>query len=157
MESQLNILAESLDKKLKLLQQIQEYNAKQEQVFRSGDVKLEDFDQAVEEKGKLITQLTGLDEGFEILYAKLARELENNKEQYAQQIKTLQQKVTQVTDLSMSVQAQEQRNKKLIEEYFSKERANIGKGRKTSKAAYNYYKNMSGSNVAPPRFLDSKK
>ena len=48
-------------------------------------------------------------------------------------------------------------NKKLIEDYFRKERDGIRNGRKSSKAAINYYRNMSKSAVRPPQFLDSKK
>jgi len=66
-----------------------------------------------------------LDEGFEIMYEKLARELEGNRERYAAQIRELQKKVSRVTELSVTVQAQEARNKKLIESYFARERAGI--------------------------------
>ena len=57
----------------------------------------------------------------------------------------------------MAIQAQEARNKKLIEDYFRKEREGIRVGRKSSKAAINYYKNMSGSSVVMPLFMDDKK
>ena len=145
MENHLNVLSESLDDKIKVLQEIQEYNNRQEQAFRTEQVNMEEFDAAVEEKGRLIEKLTRLDDGFEILYGHLSEELRQNREKYAQQIKELQEKISKVTALSVSVQAQEARNKKLVEEYFRKARAGLGQNRRSSKAAYDYYKSMSGA------------
>lgn len=156
MENQLSILSESLDKKIQVLTEIQKYNEVQEASFKEGKANLDDFDNAVEQKGRLIDKLNKLDEGFEILYTNLAEQLKDNKERYASQIKVLQQKIKQVTDLGMSIQAQEQRNKALVEQFFAKERQGIRMGRQSSKAAYDYYKNMNQSNFVPPQFMDSK-
>ena len=114
MENQLTILSESLDKKLEVLQKIREYNKRQEEIFSAEKVDMSLFDDAVEEKQRLIDEVVRLDEGFEILYEKLAKELEGNRQRYAVQIKELQAKVAKVTELSVSVQAQEARNKKLV-------------------------------------------
>lgn len=156
MENQLSILAESLDKKIQVLREIQKYNELQEASFQDGKAKLEDFDKAVEQKGILIEKLNKLDEGFEILYAKLAEQLKDNKERYASQIADLQQKIKLVTELGVSIQAQEKRNKALVEQFFAKERHGIRRGRQSSKAAYDYYKNMSQSGYASSQFMDSK-
>ena len=138
MESQLTILSESLDRKLEVLQKIQEYNKRQEETFSAEKVDISQFDAAVEEKQRLIDEVVRLDDGFEIMYEKLAQELEGNRQRYAAQIKELQAKVTKVTELSVSVQAQEARNKKLVEHYFARERAGIGQRRKSAKSAFDY-------------------
>ena len=97
-----------------------------------------------------------MDNGFEKLYANVAEELKGNREQYAEQIRTLQGLVTEVTDTSVAIQAQEARNKKLIEDFFIKERKNLHMNRKTSKAAIDYYRTMNKSAVMMPQFMDSK-
>ena len=157
MESQLTILSESLDKKLEVLRKIQEYNRRQEEVFSAEKVDMSLFDDAVEEKQRLIDEVVRLDDGFEIMYEKLARELEGNRQRYAAQIRELQAKVAKVTELSVSVQAQEARNKKLIESYFAKERANIGQRPKSARSAFDYYKSMSSTGYTQPQMYDSKK
>lgn len=157
MESQLTILSESLDRKLEVLQKIQEYNKRQEEIFSAENVDISQFDAAVEEKQHLIDEVVRLDDGFEIMYAKLAKELEGNRQYYAAQIRELQAKVAKVTELSVSVQAQEARNKKLVEGYFARERARIGQRRKSAKSAFDYYKSMSGAGYVPPQMYDSKK
>ncbi len=157
MENQLTVLSESLDKKLQVLREIQEYNKEQEQIFLADTANLDEFDAAIEEKGRLIEKLEKLDEGFESVYGSLAAELKGNREKYVNQIKALQDKIRRVTELSVSVQAQEQRNKKLVEQYFAKAHNNIRQERKSSKAAFNYYKNMNGGAVPQSHFMDSKK
>lgn len=156
-ESYLDVLEQSLVEKLKVLDRIQDYNMKQEALFRAESPALAQFDSYVEEKGQLIGQLSRLDEGFETLYSSIAEEIKGNRHKYAKQIKRLQELVAQVVEKGVAVEAQEQRNKKLVEEFFSRERSGIKKGRLSSKAAYDYYKTMNKSNVVSPQFMDSKK
>lgn len=153
----LTLLEESLQNKLQVMDEIQQYNLRQQELFQSEEADIDRFDEYVEEKGRLIEKLTALDNGFESLYAKVAKELEGNREQYKDQIKSLQELVTKVMDTSVTIQAQEARNKKLVEDFFRKEREGIRAGRQSSKAAYDYYKNMNRSSVVLPQFLDSKK
>ena len=156
MGNYLSILEESLRKKLVVLDKIQVYNEKQYECFSAEEVDMAGFDAAIEEKGKLIEELTKLDEGFETLYANIAEQLKKNKETYAQQIKVLQDLIRQVTEKSVSIQAQEARNKALIEAYFSKEKKQIREGRVTSKAAYGYYKSLDKAALEASRAFDLK-
>lgn len=156
-ENYLTLLEESLRKKLQVMDEIQQYNLRQQQIFQSEEVDIDRFDEYVDEKGALIEKLNSLDNGFESLYAKVAKELSENRDQFKDQIKVLQELVTKVTETSVSIQAQEARNKKLIEDFFQKTRDDLRMGRKSSKAAYDYYKNMSKSSVVLPQFMDSKK
>ena len=153
----LTLLEESLRRKLQVMEEIQKYNMRQQEIFQSGEVDIDKFDEYVAEKGVLIDKLTALDSGFEKLYAKVSEELQGSREQYADQIRTLQGLVTQVTDRSVDIQAQEARNKKLVEDFFRRERDGIKIGRKSTKAAIGYYKTMSNTALVAPQFMDSKK
>lgn len=156
-ENYLVLLEESLKRKLQVMAEIQDYNLRQQEIFQSGQAELDRFDEYVAEKGALIDKLTSLDNGFENLYARVAEELKGNREKYAVQIKKLQALITEVTETGVAIQAQEARNKKLVEDYFRREKEGIRMGRKASKAAVDYYKNMSKSSVVMPMFMDSKK
>ena len=153
----LTLLEESLRSKLQVMDEIQQYNLRQQEIFQAEEVDIDRFDVYVEEKGQLIDKLDSLDNGFESLYAKVAQELSENREQYRDQIKILQELVTKVTETSVSIQAQEARNKKLVEDFFRRAREDLKVGKKSSKAAYDYYKNMNKSSVVLPQFMDSKK
>ncbi|MBQ8117988.1 MAG: flagellar export chaperone FlgN [Lachnospiraceae bacterium] len=156
MEKQLNILAESLDRKIQILKQIEELNEAQTRSISKEEADLDEFDRVVDQKDVLIDEITRLDDGFETVYEKLAEELKTNRDKYAVQIKSLQEKIVEVTERSVSIQAQEARNKKLVEDYFVKMRSGIKRNRQTSQAAYNYYRNMSGAAYASSRFMDNK-
>ena len=156
MNNYLTILEEGLHKKIKVLEHIQEYNEKQKDAFLSGAVSMQDFDVAVEEKGRLIEEVQKLDQGFETLYANVSAQLKANKDAYKEQIGRMQQLITRITELSTTIQVREARNKQLVEEFFSKQRGDIRQSRISSKAAYDYYKNMSGTKHVPPQFMDSK-
>ncbi|MBR6665237.1 MAG: flagellar protein FliT [Lachnospiraceae bacterium] len=156
MKNYLGVLEDSLYKKLKLLDKIQTYNEAQYQVFSGDNVQIEKFDEYIEEKGVLIEQVLKLDEGFEALYANVAEELKGNRERYASEIRILQELIRQVTEKSVAVQAQEARNKALIESYFAKEKEQIGQGRRSSAVAYNYYANVNKAVQAQPQFMDSR-
>ena len=156
MENQLDILAESLDRKLQILEQIQACNERQTQAFSQETADLEAFDREFEEKDKLIEELERLDSGFDTLYSGIAGELQENRLKYSARIKALQERITKVTECSATIQAQEARNKKLAEDYFARSRNGIRQSRQSSQAAYNYYKNMSGIAYFSSRIMDDK-
>lgn len=153
----LNILEDSLKKKIEVLKQISEINDAQTEVLKGESADLEAFDQMMEEKDQYIDELTKLDEGFESLYDNVKQELIGNRQKYADQIKRLQELITQITDKSVSIQAQEARNKALVENCFKKKRQDLGNSRKNSQAAYGYYQNMNNMKGVQPQFMDKKK
>lgn len=156
-ENYLTILEDSLKQKIAILDEITKLNTEQEALLKQEDLSLEEFDDCVNKKDVLIQKLGELDEGFDSLYEKIREQLLANKEAYKTQITRIQQLISQVTEKSVSIQAQEARNKKAVEDYFAKERQQLREGRQNSKAAYDYYKNMNNTNVVPPHFMDQKK
>ena len=79
-----------------------------------------------------------------------------NKDAYKNQIKRIQELITKVTEKSVSIQAKESRNKKLVEEYFSKKKHEIRQGRQASKTVLNYYKSMSDTSAISSQIMDQK-
>lgn len=156
-ENYLKILEESLLKKIAVLDEIIVYNKEQEKLLEKESVSLDELDFNMSKKDGLIRKLTELDDGFEALYERIREQLLGNKEMYRAQIKYLQELIAQVTERSVSIQAQEARNKKLIESYFAKEKSQLRQGRQASKAAYDYYKSMNNTAVVPPQIMDQKK
>lgn len=157
MENYLDILEECLQKKLKVLEEIAAYNQEQEQLLGKESVSLEELDENMSHKDELIRKVTALDEGFETLYERIKEQILTNKDVYKEQIIKLQQLISQITEKGVSIQAQEARNKKLIEDYFKRERSQLRQNRQSSKAAYNYYKSVNNTNVVMPQMMDQKK
>lgn len=155
-ENYLQVLEQSMHKKMDILSRIQEINLKQEQILKE-EGSAEDFGTTIDEKEKLIGELAKLDDGFEALYRHIEEQLSAGREQYKSQIAELQQLIVEVTEKSMAIQAQEGRNYKVAQSYFTVSRKNLQKNRTTSKAALDYYKSMSNSQIVQPQFMDKKK
>lgn len=153
----LGVLAESLDKKILVLSKIRNLTLTQKELLAAESLDIDAFDRYVDEKDALIKELGLLDEGFEVLYEKVKAEVEKHKEEYKDEIHSLQEKIKEVTDLSVSISTQEARNKEAVEKYFKKQRGNIGKLRKSNKAATDYYKSAYESGRTTSGFLDTKK
>lgn len=152
----LDILEDSLKKKSRILDEIKEINDEQKASLVGEDIQLDVFDSYIERKAECIEKLEMLDQGFETLYSQVEEELKNNREQYADKIRSMQNLIREITDKSASIQAQEDRNRTLISEYFSKKRSEIKDSRRNSKAAMNYYKVQSNTSFSEATFLDSK-
>ena len=156
MENYLLILQDSLVKKLRVLEQLEVCNQKQEAALSREAVSLEEFDGLTEEKGLLIENLQKLDNGFEQLYERVKAQLEANKDAHQMEINNMKELIRQITEKSVSLQAQEARNKALVEKFFAKERGQLKQGRLGSKAAMNYYSNMNRMGVNTPQVIDEK-
>lgn len=156
-ETYVDIMIQSLNKKIQVLERIIELNIVQKEILEDAKSEIERFDKVVEEKAQLIEQMQQLDSGFEKLYARVQEELQGNKEAYASQIKTMQRAIRSITDKSMEIQAQEARNKDLMVRKFTFVKETAKSVRTNSKAATQYYKNMMKLNYVDPQFMDNKK
>lgn len=157
MENYLQVLEESLNKKVDILKKISQMNEEQERLFKQDAFSESAFDELIDRKGMLIDGLNKLDEGFENLYEHIRLQLLDGKEKYAVQIAVLQKLIATVTEMGVSVQAQEARNKSLADSYFLNRKKELKRGRQNSEAALNYYRNMNRSQIVQPQFMDKKK
>ncbi len=155
----LSIMEQSLEKKIEILDRIITKNEEQNVLLKDPNMKWEDFDDNANRKMELIEEIDKLDEGFEDLFERVKEQLQapGGKEKYAQQIVRMQELIRRITEKSASIQAQEARNKVLVEQYFQQSRERIRKGRTSSKAAMDYYKSMSQTSFVQSHFLDDKK
>lgn len=157
MENYLQILIESLEKKSEVLRKMNECDELQFQAFSSEEPDYDAFDKCIEVKDALIQELESLDDGFESLFEKVSEHLKANKSQYATEIRKLQELVQKVTDQSVVIQAQEARNRDLIENFFRQRKSQLGDGRRSAQAAMRYYRNQNNTDFVPPQFMDDKK
>ena len=153
-QTYVDIMIQSLKKKIKVLEEIRKVNILQQQLLEDDRADADDFDQTVTDKSVLIEQMEQLDSGFDKLFDRVKEELQSNREMYGEQIKVMQRCIRTITDLSMEIQAQEARNKDLMTQKFVSVRQKAKVVRTNSKAASQYYKNMMQLNVVDPQFMD---
>ena len=152
LSASLDMLEESLLKKIEVMKKIEEENEKQKNLLSNPD----EVDEVADDKGELIDQLLKLDDGFQTLFDRVKEEVGQNKDSFKEQIKRMQELIQEITGRSASIEATEHRNKKLAEEYFSAARQKMNFSRQTSAAAFNYYRTMNNFKDIPPQFLDNK-
>jgi hypothetical protein len=83
--------------------------------------------------------------------------LQEDRASYADEIKQMQALITKITDKSVAIMAQENRNKEAIIQRKDSTKKQINMARTTNKVAANYYKTMSKLNVLDSQFIDAKK
>ena len=155
-ETYLDIMQQSLEKKIVVLERIIELNQEQRIGLENPELDPDQFDEIVEAKQEMIHQLERLDSGFEKLFENVKNELADKKEQYADRIKKMQELIKDITDRSVEIQAQEQRNMDLMTKKFAAIRQKAKSVRTSNKVASQYYKSMAKLNYVDPQFMDDK-
>lgn len=157
LEALLQIMQDSLEKKIDLLAAIEEKSKEQEVLIKNENFTFQELDENMDAKSNLIEQLTLLDHGFETLYEEIRKELLENKDQYRVQIEEIQNLIVEVTARGASIEAIEARNKTAIEAYFSREKKELQKRKNVSSVARSYYQTAKQMTNVAPQFLDTKK
>ena len=155
--SYLNILQDSLIKKLELLDQIEKKSLEQSEMIKVTNVDLALVDANMDEKAKLIDEILKLDTGFESIYEKVREQLLANKEQFKVQIHNLQGLISKVTEKSTTIQAIEARNKAQMDIVFATQKKEVQNRRNAMSVARDYYQNMNKVKYVSPQFMDHKK
>ena len=153
----LNILYDSLSKKMDLLEQIEKKSIEQSELIKDTSVNLDLVDFNMDEKAKLIEEVLALDHGFQGIYDKIRSQLLDNKEMYKIQIKKIQELIEKVTEKSASIQAIEARNKAQMDIVFATQKKEVQTRRNAMSVARDYYQNMNKVKHVSPQFLDHKK
>lgn len=156
-ESYLDMMADSLQKKIRILQELERLSVEQKDFFAQGSNMDDDaFNASVERKGVLIESLETLDDGFTSLFDNVKQEIGENKHKYAAQISGIQDQIRTISALSSAIEAQEKRNKAAADRYFEAARAELQQGKKSSGTAMLYYQTMNKTQNVSPQFFDSK-
>lgn len=153
----INIMIESLRRKLAALDEVLECSKGQMALLEDPNLEPEEFEADVRKKAELIDKLEQLDEGFDSLYQKVKDELQENKEQYASEIQTMQELIRKITEKSAEIQVTEARNKGCVETKFTSVRKQAREIRNSQRIVQQYYRNMQKLNCVEPQFTDKKK
>lgn len=149
-------MIDSLEKKIEILNEIRIKDAEQYELTKKDPFPTEEFDKNSDEKGVLIYKLNKLDDGFQLVYDNIKKNLEENKAECAAEIKKMQELITRITELSVSIQAEEARNKAALENHFKMERQKIKGARSQSKAVKSYSQVMRTSVPGYSGIIDKK-
>ena len=156
-ENYIQLLIQSLEKKITVLDHIIQLNDDQKNLLAMEEVDLDEWNRIIEEKAKNIDQINFLDEGFEEVYNRVKDMLSSRREEFQSEIRILQGLIGKITDRSVQVQTGEQRNKELAQLQFGRIKKKMRTVRQTSQAVQSYSNSMKKLNFVDAQFLDKKK
>lgn len=157
----LNIMIESLEKKEKLMSLLLEKTEAQGELISGKEydgVNWAQFTVYMNEKESAIQKIDELDDGFDQIYKRVQKDLDEDATRYKDQIKKLQVLITALTDIGVKISAKENRNKTDIDRIMTAAKANIRSAKKNIKVSNDYIKSMYGNaNLSGMNMFDSKK
>jgi len=152
-----NILKNTLEKKLSVLQALLEATKRQTLIAEAEDFDLEVFETNMDQKDVLLEELETLDEGFDQVFQEIRKELEDNIDSYRSDIMQCQELIRQCTDLGVEIRATEERNRQRLEGVFSLQQKKLRQVKTNSKTVSSYYKTMNPAQNSDSYFMDQKK
>lgn len=152
----MQIMIESLEKKIQVLNQIVELNRQQKFLLQDPNLSPEEFEKNMQYKSNLVEQLNLLDDGFEEVYARVRDGLKANQERYAAEIARMQELIKEISALVNTVQIQEIKNKEEAASKFSLVRKQVRGVRNSQKVVRQYYDNMVGHRNTATQIIDDK-
>lgn len=155
--SYIEILKQSLTKKLELLDTIMALNVLQKDMLENPDLDPDELDENLNRKADLVEQLSKLDDGFGQIYDRVRTELMENRTAYTEDIAQMKRDITAIMDKSTAIQSQEKRNQVLMQQKFTSVKKQIKEVKKSRQAVNSYYRNMMKMGTPGSSFLDDKK
>ena len=125
MDTYVDVLLTSLKKKKNVLEKLDNVVTKQEQALKIPKSDMEELDELQQQKGDLIAEIEQLEQGFEKVYTRAGEELSEERQRYRPQIEQMQQYIKEITDLTVKIQAQEERNRQYMEMFFKNKKREI--------------------------------
>ena len=117
-ENYLQIMIDSLLKKIEILKKVSELNEEQSALLDDKEFDGDKLQSNMESKAAYIDELNALEEGFQSVFDRVKEDVEEYKANYKESIAKLQVLIKEATSLSATIQAQESRNKVIVEIMF---------------------------------------
>lgn len=155
--SYIEILKQSLTKKIELLDTIMALNVLQKDMLENPDLDPDELEENLNRKAELVEQLSKLDDGFSQIYDRVQADLTENRGTYSDDIAQMKRDITAIMDKSTAIQSQEKRNQVLVQQKFTSVKKQIKEVKKSRQAVNSYYRNMMKMGAPEAAFLDDKK
>lgn len=153
----LELLIQSLKKKLLLLNRITVLNQDQREILQDENAAPDALDINVRDKDDLVCQIVALDAGFNEVYAHIKDLMERDHSAYETQLDEMRELIRRIMEKDASVRADEQRNYKLAQQKFADVKKQVREMKASQKMVNSYYQSMMKPGHLEPQFMDNKK
>ena len=103
METYMDMLQDSLRKKLEILDKIMTCQKEESDMLKGGSMDRDVFDRSMTEKVELAESIDSLDDGFEKVYDRIREEMIAHKEGYVNQIRALQNMISEISEKNVLI------------------------------------------------------
>lgn len=157
-ETYLQALETCLKQKEQVLRSLMKLTEEQETLLSAEELDMEAFEKLLVEKQVQVDEQQKLDTGFEQVYARVRETVTGDPGAYRASIERLQKLIRDLTELGVSLETLERRNKEKLDEQLAFSRNKIKNYKVNSQAAARYYKNMADRHQDDKSyFMDQKK
>lgn len=153
----LDVLIQSLRKKLVLLNRIAILSQEQRKLLMDEDMTPDAFDINVRDKDALVQQIVVLDAGFDEVYAHIKDLMERDHQLYEDQLDQMRELIRLIMAKDASIRAEEKRNYELAQRKFASIKTKVREMKASQKMVSSYYKNMMRQKPGEAAFLDNRK
>lgn len=153
----LDVLIQSLRKKLVLLNRIAILSQEQRELLMDEDMTPDAFDINVRDKDALVQQIVVLDAGFDEVYAHIKDLMERDHQLYENQLDQMRELIRLIMAKDASIRAEEKRNYELAQRKFASIKTKVREMKASQKMVSSYYKSMMRQKPGEAAFLDNRK
>lgn len=152
-----DVMITALRKKIEILEELERTVFAETDVLKNPQVTIEEIEAKEDKKAKELEELEKADDGFQQVYNRVKDELQSNRLKYEEEIKTMQGLIRTITDCTTKIQAQEFRNKQLMEYFLQSKKREIRAFKSGHKAANQYTNHLPNREMGKSYFFDNKK
>lgn len=152
-----SMMIDALKRKESILTALYEQTQEQEILLKGDEMDEDRFQQILDDKGNRIEELNELDDGFDVLFKAVEKEIVANRQDHIEEIREMQRLIASVSDLGVKIQALEHQNSTRLQAYLATKRKTIREFHVNNKTVATYYKNMSNTHRPDQSYFINEK
>lgn len=157
MDTYVDVLLTSLKKKEQVLERLDRIVEKEDHALKNADAGIDELNELEQQKGDLLAEMEQLEIGFEKVYERAGEELSKERQKYRPQIEQMQQYIKSITDLTVKIKAQEERNRQYMEAFFRSKKREIKQYHVGNQRMAQYNQHSADPVMGQSYFLNRKK
>lgn len=157
MDTYIDVLLTSLKEKEQVLIKLDHIVNKENEIIKDPQADIDEIEELQQQKGDLLAEIEQLELGFEKVYERAREELSKERYKYRSQIEQMKKYIKGITDLTVKIQAQEERNRLYMEAFFKKKKREIRQFYQGNRQTAQYYQHSADPVMGQSYFMNSKK
>ena len=157
MDTYIDVLLTSLKKKEQVLDRLDRVVEKEDIALKSADASIDELNELQQQKGDLLAEMEQLEIGFEKVYERAGEELSRERQKYRSQIEQMQHYIKSITDLTVKIKAQEERNRQYMEAFLKSKKREIKQYHLGNQKMAQYHQHSADPVMGQSYFLNRKK